>query len=152
MEPTHCSTGRASPSGRIRGHVTRVAGQLGAVFRSPKLTNRDVLLLLTEAIQLNNRLQVHLLKGIHTLANDFSKATAALDALAAVITQVIFDLNNPETNNSDQATIDSITARLQGAVDSLTAADAAAKAKGTPAPVSDPVAPSDGTGSTDVTP
>lgn len=104
-------------------------------------------------------------EGFRHMANDFTGLKAALAAVEDGIRSVAAAIANPAVDKNDQTTIDGLTAQLTAAADALAAATAAENAEDagpvvapapTPAPVSDgsggTVAPTDGTGSTDVTP
>ena len=73
-------------------------------------------------------------EGFLRMANDFSAAMAALDAVEQAIRDVAAAIANPATNLNDQPTIDGITSRLTAAADALAAAKSAEDAEdaGTP--------------------
>lgn len=85
------------------------------------------------------------------MSNDFSGLTAAIDAVAVGISEVAAAIANPAVDKNDQATIDALTAKLNGMVAALTAATAAENAEDGTTATTEP-APADGSGSTDVTP
>lgn len=69
------------------------------------------------------------------MAEDFTKLSAQVDRAVSLINEAITILQNPATSNDNQAVIDALTLRLQGAADALGAAEPAA----TPAPAAAPV-------------
>jgi hypothetical protein len=142
MDHSHSSTDRGSPSAPTHGHGTLAEALCVVVSQSSEV---PALHLITAALLLlNNTLS----KGFELMANDFSGLKAALDAVVAGINSVAAAIANPAVDNNDQAVIDSLTSQLQAAAAALSAATAAEVAEdGTPAP-----APTDGSGSTDVTP
>lgn len=149
MDNTHSSTGRGSPWAHTHGHETLAEAHRVAVLLSPEV---PALHLITAALLvLNDTLS----KGFKRMANDFSGLKTALEAVQAGILSVAAAIANPAVDNNDQTVIDGFTAQLKAAADALAAATAAEVAEdGTAAaPATDPApAPTDGTGSTDVTP
>jgi hypothetical protein len=80
------------------------------------------------------------LKGFERMANDFSGLNAAVEKVAELIAEAVTILTNPATDNNDQAVIDAITVRLNGAAAALAGAETPAAA---PAPVEADPAPAE---------
>lgn len=55
------------------------------------------------------------------MAMNFEKLTAAVDRISSEVTEVVDIIKNPRVDNNDQAVIDDITSRLEGAADALDA-------------------------------
>jgi len=94
-------------------------------------------------------------EGFRSMANNFDELKAAVAAVEAGIRSVADAIANPAVDNNDQAVIDQLSGQLKIAADALAAATAAENAEdGVVAPVETPAdpAPTDGTGSEDVTP
>lgn len=141
MAHSHCSTGKALPSEHTHGHETLVEELHVEVCKSPDY--RPHLEALADAIYF---LALSFMEGITIMSNDFTALSAAIDNVTAEIAAAVAILSNPAVDNNDQSVIDALTAKLTGAASTLGGALPAA-----PAPVETP-APTDGTGSTDVTP
>jgi hypothetical protein len=58
-------------------------------------------------------------KGIDIMANSFERLSAAADRIADEIQSVADAIRNPAVDNNDQAQIDELAGRLEGAADSL---------------------------------
>jgi len=72
------------------------------------------------------------------MAENFDALSAQVDRAVSLINEAISIIGNPQTSNDNQAVIDALTLRLQGAADALSGAETPA----TPAPAAAPeVAP-----------
>jgi predicted transcriptional regulator len=78
------------------------------------VTNRELLKLIAH-------LQIHTIKEINKLADDFSALSAAVDTLVNEVNEVVQLLQSGQ-NNNDQSVIDALTAKLTAAANGLAAA------------------------------
>lgn len=69
------------------------------------------------------------------MAMNFERLTAAVDRISSEVTEVVEMIKNPAIDNNDQAVIDDIAGRLEGAADAL---DAVADESDAEAPVGEP--------------